>query len=134
MPAQTRTSHRRPPALRSGQQNPPGRSTTDVVRPHHHHRRGPASLQPVLSIRAHVDRREAPDHVSAALRDIRAYIDEHQLETRGAPFTICHSADRDEIEIEAGWPLTRHAQGTSRIRAGELPTTMLRHAGRTRMP
>jgi formate-dependent phosphoribosylglycinamide formyltransferase (GAR transformylase) len=80
--------------------------------------------QPILSIRASVPKADASTFVAEALRDIRAFMQEHHLRAAGPPFSICRGR-ADEVDVEAGWPVTsRPVAGTSRIHAGSLPRSL----------
>jgi hypothetical protein len=86
-----------------------------------------AACRAVLTIRSRVREADAAAFVREALRDVRAYIEEHQLEVEGPPFSICRPTPSGDVDVEAGWP-TRGAPGAGRIHSGELPTGLLRHA------
>lgn len=80
--------------------------------------------QPILSIRACVPKADASTFVAEALRDIRAFMQEHHLRAAGPPFSICRGR-ADEVDVEAGWPVTgKPVGGTSRIHAGSLPRSL----------
>jgi hypothetical protein len=118
----------------AGRPAPPTNSdiTTVIERPHRSPLRERSGRSiPVLSIRARVDRHESAAFIRQALRDVHAYISEHHLQTEGPPFALCRSLPASDLDVEVGWPLTRPAQGSSRIRSGELPATMLPHTNRT---
>ena len=80
--------------------------------------------QPILSIRATVPKADASTFVAEALRDIRAFMQEHDLRAAGPPFSICRGR-ADEVDVEAGWPINRKpVRGTSRIHAGSVPRSL----------
>lgn len=85
------------------------------------------SLQPVLTIRRCVEPTDVPAFVRDALHEIRAYIEDHHVEVRGEPFSICHTRSPDGVDVEVGWPVTE-AAGTERISSGALPLTLVRGA------
>jgi hypothetical protein len=81
----------------------------------------PDALQPVLSIRACVERAEVPSFIRDALGEIRVHIEDHHIEVQGSPFSICHPTSRHRVDVEAGWPVGQ-AVGTDQISAGSLPS------------
>jgi hypothetical protein len=93
------------------------------------HERDPSAAdQPILSIRASVPGADACGFIADALRDVRAFMQEHRIRAAGAPFSICrpHGA---AVDIEVGWPTAGPATGTGRIHAGSLPGSLARQAG-----
>ncbi len=86
------------------------------------------AFQPVLSIRARVEERQAPSFIRVALREIRGYIEEQGVEVQGPPFSICHPVPDHRIDVEAGWPV-RGASGAGRIACREMPPGLIRRRG-----
>jgi hypothetical protein len=80
----------------------------------------------VVTIRAHIRADAVADFVADALRDIRAYLQEHHLRPNGPPFSISRAHGGDELDVEAGWPILQPVPGTSRIHTGTLPTALAR--------
>jgi hypothetical protein len=81
--------------------------------------------QAVLSIRGFVAGEDAPEFISNALRDVRAYMQEHHVPPSGPPFSISRVRG-DALEVEAGWPTAKPVPGTSRIHCGSMPPTLIR--------
>jgi hypothetical protein len=75
--------------------------------------------QPILSIRATVDKADAGAFIAEALRDIRVYMQEHRVSPAGRPFSICRQRG-SSVDVEAGWPTAKLLTGTTRIHCGEL--------------
>jgi hypothetical protein len=98
---------------------------TDYPRSQH-----PFAEQPALSIRARVHDEDAAQFIRDALRDIRAYMQEHHVNAAGPPFSICLPVPPDRLDIEAGWPLEVPVDGTGRIHSSSLPPTFLRNPTR----
>ena len=97
----------------------------------HRHRKPPSpadALQPVLTIRAHLEADQVPAFVRDSLHEIRGYIDEQHVEVAGPPFLISHGASLNGIDVETGWPVHR-APSNGRIESGALPIGLVR-AGR----
>jgi hypothetical protein len=80
----------------------------------------------VVTIRARVRADAAHDFIAEALRDIRAYLQEHHLRPSGPPFSISRAHGGDQLDVEAGWPIPQPVPGTSRIHSGTLPTALAR--------
>lgn len=78
-----------------------------------------------MTIRVRVDQERVPSFVRAALREIRHYIKEHQVEVDGPPFAICHPASAHKVDVEAGWPVHR-PQANGRVELGALPAGWVR--------
>ena len=96
-----------------------------------HSHLGPPSaadgFQPVLSIRARVDRTDVPSFIRDALQEIRTYIGDHHVEVEGPPFSICDPGPLHDIDVEVGWPI-RRASGAGRIACRELPAGLVRRS------
>lgn len=88
-----------------------------------HLRSMPLDFQPILSIRASVPTADANEFIADALRDIRAYLEEHHISPAGPPFSICRPSG-SSLDVEAGWPTERPCTGTSRIHAGAHPRSL----------
>ena len=98
-----------------------------VPREHQQHGLRPAGQQPVLSTRARVRESDSAHFIQDALEDIRAYMQEHHIHPAGPPFARCRSTGAGTLDIETGWLLERPVQGSGRIHAASLPTTLIRH-------
>jgi hypothetical protein len=95
---------------------------------------GVEPFQKVLTMRARVDEADTSAFVRRALQEIRAHINDRNVEVVGPPFSLCHPLTKQIVDVEAGWPV-RSARGTDRIHAGALPATQLgRHGRRIRGP
>jgi hypothetical protein len=80
--------------------------------------------QPVLSVRGSVPKAEAERFIADALRDIRVFMQEHDVAPAGPPFTICRPRGSC-LDVEAGWPTAvKCLAGSSRIHAGLLPRSL----------
>lgn len=79
----------------------------------------------VLTIRARVERGHEARFAREALREVRSYIKERELEVNGPPFAICHPLPDHCADVEAGWPV-RNPRGNRHIHGGALPATRLR--------
>jgi hypothetical protein len=84
--------------------------------------------QPVLTKRGHISTDEATRFIRETLRDVRAYMHEHDLSPAGPPFAITSGADDPGmVNVEAGWPLDHEAVGAGAIHSATLPRTLARH-------
>jgi hypothetical protein len=80
----------------------------------------------VVTIRARVRADASDDFIAEALRDIRAYLQEHHTRPIGPPFAICQPCGSGQLDVEAGWPIPQPIPGTSRIHTGTVPTALAR--------
>jgi hypothetical protein len=84
--------------------------------------------QPALIKHGHVSADMLPAFIREALRDIRAYMHEHDLHPAGPPFaTSTASSEPGKIDVETGWPLEHEAVGAGAIHSATLPCTLARH-------
>jgi hypothetical protein len=86
------------------------------------HRSPADAFQPVLSVRARVQKDQVPEFIRATLHEIRGYIAANRIEVQGPPFSICRSASPNTIDVEAGWPVAR-ARANGQIENGGLPVS-----------
>lgn len=101
------------------------RNPAALATPGARHQRTSAN-QPVLSIRGAVPKEEDRAFIAEALHDIRLFMHEHEIPPAGPPFSICEPRG-SYLEIEAGWPTSTQALGTSRIHSGSLPRSLAGH-------
>ncbi len=80
--------------------------------------------QPILSVRATLPEEQADAFVAEALRDVRVYMQEHDVAPAGPPFSIVRSCG-SEVDVEAGWPTASLLSGTSRIHSGTVPRSLV---------
>jgi hypothetical protein len=83
--------------------------------------------QRVITIRGQTTEDEARQFVHDALRELHAFIREHDLQTVGAPFALVNhtSAAPEMLDVEAGWPIDGPAASSGRIHAGTLPRPII---------
>jgi len=77
--------------------------------------------QPVLFIRAHVERSKLHETVSSYLNDIGAYMHSRGLHASAPPYSRYHGFDGDDIDLETGVPIVRHVAGKGIIQSGDIP-------------
>jgi hypothetical protein len=91
--------------------------------------------QPVLTVRARIGKREESRFVADGLREIHAFMHEHDHQPAGLPFFITTSTARAEtVDVEAGWPTDHAVAGADRIHSGMLPKTLLSNSTFPRHP
>ena len=103
--------------------------TSSPARPKPRH--GPATRagQPVISKRGQVAADDSNRFIREALEDVRAYMHEHDLDPAGPPFAMCiPTAKPGLVDVEAGWPIDRIAQGAGAIHSATLPPAVVRHS------
>lgn len=85
--------------------------------------------QPALIKSGHVSADELTHFIREALRDIRAYMHEHDLDPAGPPFAISSgSSQPGTVNVEAGWPVEHEATGAAAIHSATLPRTIARRS------
>ena len=92
------------------------------------HRPATHAGQPVITKRGQVTTDDSNRFIRHALKDIRAYMHEHDLDPAGPPFAICTpTAQPGLTDIETGWPLDQTTQGAGTIHSATLPRAVVRH-------
>lgn len=77
--------------------------------------------QPVMSIRGKTTLAALVDTIGEFLREVWEYVEKSGGKFSGPPFTCYHKISGEEIEIEAGMPVSDPLPSAGRIKAGELP-------------
>jgi effector-binding domain-containing protein len=77
--------------------------------------------QPVLFIRAHVERSKLESTVSSFLNEICDYIRTKGMQPSAPPYTRYHAFDDNDIDLETGVPVIRRVSGQNMIQTGEIP-------------
>jgi hypothetical protein len=81
--------------------------------------------QPVLAIRACTSDHDAAQFIRDALKELHAFLLDHDLQPTGRPFTLVHRTPTPGTrDIEVGWPTDRPFAGTGRIHSGTLPAAL----------
>lgn len=93
---------------------------------------GGRAFQPVLTMRGRIREEDAASFTREALREIRSYIRDNDLEVEGPPFSICRPRPNHRVDVEAGWP-ARGAPGKGHIHSGMLPAGVVGGGGSGRV-
>jgi hypothetical protein len=84
--------------------------------------------QPVLTVRARVDKRDQRRFIANGLHAIHTFMREHDHKPAGLPFyTTTRPTGGRAVDVEAGWPTHQPVTGSGRIHSGMLPTTLVSH-------
>jgi effector-binding domain-containing protein len=77
--------------------------------------------QPTMCIRGRTTRSALALTLGEFLAHVRGYIERCGAQPAGPPYTRYHSIQGEDIDVEAGFPVTALLAPEGRIRAGELP-------------
>lgn len=77
--------------------------------------------QPTLVIHFRASVQDLPHHFQRIFGTIGRYIGEHGAQYAGAPFAAYYNMDMQNLEVEAGFPVTRPVAGSGEIQAGVIP-------------
>ena len=76
---------------------------------------------PVLSVRVRLPVHELPDFLDQAFSSISQYLAEVGEQPAGNPFVAYYNMDMQNLDVEAGYPVSRPLAGRDAIRPGRLP-------------
>ena len=79
------------------------------------------STRPTLSIRFRSPVQELPQHFTRIYTAVAEYICEVGGEHAGPAFAIYYNMDMGDLDIEAGFPVTKPLSAKGEIQAGEIP-------------
>lgn len=79
------------------------------------------AMQPVLCIRTRTPVTELPRVIGGVYAQIGAYLGELGEVPAGPPFTAYHNMDMNDLDVEAGFPVSRPLPGRGEIKSGEIP-------------
>jgi effector-binding domain-containing protein len=77
--------------------------------------------RPTLSIRFRSPVGELPKHFERIYTIIGKYIEEQDGEHAGAAFSIYYNMDMEDLDVEAGFPVSKALPTEGEIQAGEIP-------------
>ena len=77
--------------------------------------------QATLSVRTRTSAQNLPQALKRIYTAIIQYLAEKEEQPAGPPFAAYHSTDRNDLDIEAGFPVFSSLPGRDLIQAGELP-------------
>ncbi|MFZ5645668.1 MAG: GyrI-like domain-containing protein [Bacillota bacterium] len=76
--------------------------------------------QPVLSIRTRTTLENLPRFLGAAYGQIMKYLSEVGEYPAGAPYAAYHNMDMQDLDVEAGFPVSKTLPGKDEVRPGEI--------------
>lgn len=77
--------------------------------------------QPTLSVRFRAPVQELPQHFQKVYGAIMQYLGELGEQHAGAAFAAYHNLDMQNLEVEAGFPVSRSLPGKGEIQASIIP-------------
>lgn len=77
--------------------------------------------QPVLYIRGHSAATDLPNFFNKAYGTIAQYVQEAGIELVGAPYAAYYNMDMENLDVEAGFPVSISATGNDDVQSGEIP-------------
>jgi len=78
-------------------------------------------LQPVLSVHTHTAIQNLPQVMGEAYGAIMAYLTELGEFPSGAPFVTYYNMDMQDLDIAAGFPISKSLPGRDKIEYAEIP-------------
>jgi hypothetical protein len=81
-----------------------------------------------LTIREQIDEHGTTAFIAQALEDIHTYMNDHDIQPAGPPFSICRPLTTGRlVDVETGWPVPRPTPGSGRIHGGSIPRARIPH-------
>lgn len=77
--------------------------------------------QTTLSVRSRIPMQELPQFFAQAYTAIIQYLEELEQQPAGPPYAVYHNIDVQNLDVEAGFLVSRPFAGRGDIRAGQLP-------------
>jgi effector-binding domain-containing protein len=77
--------------------------------------------QPVASVRLTTKPGEVSKTLAGVLTEVMKYLGKQGVMPAGPPFSRYHRVGPDELDLEAGFPVSKAVAGEGRIKASELP-------------
>ena len=85
----------------------------------------PQTAAPVLSMRSRIPSQALPDFLGKAYSGIFQYLAELGESPAGFPFVAYYNMDMHDLDVEAGFPVSKPLPGRDEILAGALPEGMV---------
>jgi effector-binding domain-containing protein len=79
------------------------------------------SSQPVLSVRTTTSVQELPKVLGEAYRAIAEFLGKTGQQPSGPPFAAYYNMDMQNLDVEAGFPVSRTLEGRGNIQASVIP-------------
>ncbi|UCD38776.1 MAG: GyrI-like domain-containing protein [Fidelibacterota bacterium] len=79
------------------------------------------SAQPVLSIRTKTSIQELPKVLGEAYRTIAEFLGKSGEQPSGPPFAAYYNMDMQNLDVEAGFPVSHVVAGQGDVQASEIP-------------
>ncbi|MBK8020105.1 MAG: GyrI-like domain-containing protein [Chloroflexi bacterium] len=77
--------------------------------------------RPILSVRFRSPVNNLSAHFGRIYQAIAEYLGAQGVGPAGPPFAIYHNMDMDDMDVEAGFPVTKPVRGQGEIQPGEIP-------------
>lgn len=77
--------------------------------------------QPTLTVRTRTSVAEISNALGTAFKAVWEYARAHDVQPAGPPFALYHNMDMQDLDLEAGYPVSRSVRGSAIVIAGELP-------------
>lgn len=77
--------------------------------------------QPVLSIRTRTAVQELPKVLGEAYQSIADVLCKLEEQPAGPPFAAYYNMDMQDLDVEAGFPVTKKLDGEDKVQASEIP-------------
>ncbi|UCD37002.1 MAG: GyrI-like domain-containing protein [Fidelibacterota bacterium] len=77
--------------------------------------------QPVLSIRTRAAVEDLPKVLGEAYRTVAELLGASGEQPSGPPFAAYYNMDMQNLDVEAGFPVSRKLEGQGEVQAGEIP-------------
>jgi effector-binding domain-containing protein len=77
--------------------------------------------QPVLSIRSRTTVGELPQYLGYAFQAVIEYLNEIGEQPIDAPFAAYYNIDMENLDVEAGFPVSNKLSGRGEIKLSEIP-------------
>lgn len=81
----------------------------------------PLHRQPTLTVRSRTPAARIADALGRSFAAAMEYARAHDVQPAGPPFALYHNMDMDDLDLEAGYPVSRAIRGSAEVVAGELP-------------
>lgn len=76
--------------------------------------------QPVLSVRTHTTVQNLPQFCGKAYKMVAQYLGQMGEQPASAPFAIYYNMDMQNLDVEAGFPVSKKFPGKDEVKAGEI--------------
>jgi effector-binding domain-containing protein len=79
------------------------------------------AAQPTLTIRTRIPVQNIPQFMGKAFGGVMQYLEEQGEQPAGPPFAAYYNMDMQNMDVEAGFPVSRSLAGRGELQAGTIP-------------